>query len=96
MSAPVFDAPISMLAVMTGWSVGSAPCRGLNMLFMKLSPLRRIPIICRKLRSSGWNTIMMAITPTLTIWLRIVDSNSIRSARVTTHTMYMTIMPESM
>ncbi len=56
-----------------------------KMRVMKLKPFCRMPIIWRKRRSSGWKTMISAMTPTLMNCPRMLDSSSMLSVLTTTH-----------
>ncbi len=86
MSAPVRVAAISRHAVTMGATLvwmGSSPAE--KMRVMKLNCFCRMPIICRKRRSSGWKTMISAMVPTEISCPRIVESSSMLRVRTTTH-----------
>ena len=85
-NAPVIDSAISRQAVTMGTMLvcaGSSPAE--KMRVMKLKCFWRMPMTCRKRRSSGWKTIIRAMAPTLINCPRMVDSNSMLSVLTTTH-----------
>ena len=85
-SAPVFVSDISRQAVTIGTTLvctASSPVE--KMRVMKLKCFWRMPIICRKRRSSGWKTMISAMAPTEISCPRIVESSSMLSVRTTTH-----------
>ena len=85
-SAPVLVSDISRQAVTIGATLVctvSSPVE--KMREMKLKCFWRMPIICRKRRSSGWKTMISAMAPTEISCPRMVDNNSMFNARTTTH-----------
>ena len=94
-SAPVLVSDISRQAVTIGMMfvcTSSSPDEKIRV--MKLKCFCRMPIICRKRRSSGWKTMISAMAPTEMSCPRMLDSSSMLSARTTTHSRYTAMMPE--